>query len=195
MRKKQGSREKICKAALRLFTEKGIKATTTKQIARKAGVAEGTIYIYFSSKDRLAYELFLEHMNHFRELLSNSVSNITEAARTEVPYPPNNKLIETFYRFASEDPLIYSYIIIGHHTELKKMSAPKPKDIFVDTIKKGIEEGIFRKTDPNLSAAYIIGMITRSIIFYKNGLLKCSYGELIEETENCSERLLSEKTV
>lgn len=189
MRKKQGSREKICKAALRLFTEKGIKATTTKQIARKAGVAEGTIYIYFSSKDQLAYELFLEHMNHFRELLSNSVSNITEPANCL------NKLIETFYRFASEDPLIYSYIIIGHHTELKKMSAPKPKDIFVDIIKKGIEEGIFRKTDPNLSAAYIIGMITRSIIFYKNGLLKCSYGELIEETENCSERLLSEKTV
>lgn len=190
MRKKQGSREKICNAALRLFTEKGIKATTTKEIARSAGVAEGTIYIYFNSKNQLAYELFLEHMRYFRELLTSSVSNITD------PVNCLDKLIDTFFRFASEESLRYSYIIIGHHTELKKMSepTPKPKDIFVDTIEEGIDKGILRKMDPNLAASYIIGMITRSIMFYKNGILNCSYEELIKETQNCSKRLLLEKT-
>jgi len=188
MKRKQNSREKICDAALRLFTQKGIKATTTKEIARKAGVAEGTIYIYFKSKNQLAYEMFTEHMNHFRELLKNSVISVTD------PLDLLNKLIRTFYQFAENEPLRYSYIVIGHHSELEKMPKPepKPKDIFVEAIKRGIENGKFRNINPNLAASYIIGMITRSIMFYKNGLLKCSYEELIAETENCSKRILSE---
>ncbi|MGQ9523542.1 MAG: TetR/AcrR family transcriptional regulator [Armatimonadota bacterium] len=43
-------RQAIVGAAMRLFAERGFDGTTTKAIAKEAGVAEGTIYTYFHSK-------------------------------------------------------------------------------------------------------------------------------------------------
>lgn len=61
---KQKIRERIVKAALTLFQTKGFDATTTKAIARKAGIAEGTVFNYFKSKDDIALYFFEEEVDH-----------------------------------------------------------------------------------------------------------------------------------
>jgi AcrR family transcriptional regulator len=45
-------------SAKRLFSEKGIKDTSVQDITRQAGVAVGTFYLYYPSKDRLFIEIF-----------------------------------------------------------------------------------------------------------------------------------------
>src|SRR5512135_121101 len=50
------TREKILDASLGLFSKKGFLGATTKEIARKAGVAELTLFRHFSSKERLFEE-------------------------------------------------------------------------------------------------------------------------------------------
>ena len=45
-------------AALGLFQTKGFDAATTKEIARKAGIAEGTVFNYFRTKDDIALHFF-----------------------------------------------------------------------------------------------------------------------------------------
>ncbi len=52
------TRQRLVRAALELFTARGYDATTTAEIARKAGVAEGTIYRHFESKQHLLNELY-----------------------------------------------------------------------------------------------------------------------------------------
>jgi len=52
------TRQRLVRAALELFTTQGYHDTTTGQIARKAGVAEGTIYKHFQSKQHLLNELY-----------------------------------------------------------------------------------------------------------------------------------------
>lgn len=52
------TRQRLVRAALDLFTTQGYYPTTTPQIARKAGIAEGTIYRHFASKQRLLNELY-----------------------------------------------------------------------------------------------------------------------------------------
>ena len=42
--------EKILKSAIKIFSEKGFSASTTSEIAKDAGVAEGTIFRYFKTK-------------------------------------------------------------------------------------------------------------------------------------------------
>ena len=54
----KGTRERLARAALDLFTTQGYHASTTPQIAAKAGVAEGTIYRHFSSKEHLLNEIY-----------------------------------------------------------------------------------------------------------------------------------------
>ena len=49
----QARREQIVRAATRIFAEKGFRRATTREVAREAGVSEGTIYNYFEDKDAL----------------------------------------------------------------------------------------------------------------------------------------------
>jgi len=51
------------RAALSLFQTKGFDATTTKAIARKAGIAEGTVFNYFKSKDDIALHFFEQEVD------------------------------------------------------------------------------------------------------------------------------------
>nr|WP_320115202.1 TetR/AcrR family transcriptional regulator [uncultured Desulfuromonas sp.] len=53
-------RDALLKAALKLFAQKGIDTTTTALIAQKAGVANGTLFNYFSTKEDLVHALFFE---------------------------------------------------------------------------------------------------------------------------------------
>ncbi len=54
----EGTRQKLLRAALELFTGEGFLASTTPIIAERAGVAEGTIYRHFTSKEHLLNEVF-----------------------------------------------------------------------------------------------------------------------------------------
>lgn len=55
----------ILATASRLFAEKGYTQTTTAEIAREAGVAEGTLYHHFGSKDAIFLSLFAETMEGY----------------------------------------------------------------------------------------------------------------------------------
>jgi AcrR family transcriptional regulator len=54
------TRQRLIRAALELFTTVGFRATTTPEIAAKAGVAEGTIYRHFSGKEELLVSAYKE---------------------------------------------------------------------------------------------------------------------------------------
>jgi len=55
---KQATKGRITAAALRLFASKGFDATTTKAIAKRARVAEGTVFNYFETKEDIALHFF-----------------------------------------------------------------------------------------------------------------------------------------
>src|SRR5690349_10814124 len=66
-------RARILDAAVRVFAGRGFFTATVAEIARAAGVADGTIYLYFKSKEDLLLRLFDEKM-----------TELTAEARTEV---------------------------------------------------------------------------------------------------------------
>ena len=49
----EGKRERILRAAIKVFARKGFYSTRVSEIAKAAGVADGTIYLYFEGKDDL----------------------------------------------------------------------------------------------------------------------------------------------
>src|SRR5918996_547692 len=61
---KETIRNRIVTAALNLFQTKGFDAATTKAIARKAGIAEGTVFNYFRTKEEIALSFFEEEVDH-----------------------------------------------------------------------------------------------------------------------------------
>lgn len=61
---KEATKARIVSAALRLFQTRGFEATTTKAIARAAGIAEGTVFNYFKTKEDIALHFFEQEVDH-----------------------------------------------------------------------------------------------------------------------------------
>jgi len=55
---KEATKQRILRAALGLFKEKGLERTTTKEISKRSGIAEGTLFNYFKTKEDLALYFF-----------------------------------------------------------------------------------------------------------------------------------------
>ncbi len=64
-RKTDGKRERILEAAVKVFAKKGYFAAKVSEIARKAGVADGTIYLYFRNKEDILVCLFDQVMAEY----------------------------------------------------------------------------------------------------------------------------------
>jgi len=60
---KKAIRNRIVKAALNLFQTKGFEGTTTRAIAKKAGIAEGTVFNYFRTKEDIALHFFEQEVS------------------------------------------------------------------------------------------------------------------------------------
>src|SRR3989440_12800529 len=61
---KEATRARIVAAALALFRTRGFDATTTKAIARKARIAEGTVFNYFPTKEDIALYFLEQEVDH-----------------------------------------------------------------------------------------------------------------------------------
>jgi AcrR family transcriptional regulator len=64
---KEKTKQAILAAALKLFAEKGFYNTSTRAISRKAGIAEGTLFNYFETKEDLALYFFEREMDEVIE--------------------------------------------------------------------------------------------------------------------------------
>jgi TetR/AcrR family fatty acid metabolism transcriptional regulator len=66
MKRNSDKYQQILTAAIRVFAERGFSQSTISQIAQEAGVADGTIYLYFKNKDDILvqfYERMTEHVS------------------------------------------------------------------------------------------------------------------------------------
>lgn len=62
-------RERILRAAIKVFARKGFYATRVSEIAKAAGVADGTIYLYFKNKDDVLVSIFEDRIEKLNEVL------------------------------------------------------------------------------------------------------------------------------
>ena len=73
-----GKRERILDAAEKVFADRGFFAAKVADVAREAGVADGTIYLYFKSKDDLLVSLFEARMEVVNRVLAEAVATATQ---------------------------------------------------------------------------------------------------------------------
>ena len=86
-------REEILDAALTLFSERGVHAVSTRQIAELAGISQPALYAYFTTKDDMAAELcvrafavLVERMQAARVVGEPTVANFERALRVYVDF-------------------------------------------------------------------------------------------------------------
>src|SRR5471032_1831176 len=91
-RKKAGRRDAILAAALEEFSARGFEATRLDDVAKRADVAKGTIYLYFRDKEALFQELI-------RAMLTPLVGTIEALGAADVPINVlAERLVDVFVR-------------------------------------------------------------------------------------------------
>ena len=161
------TRNKINKAALDLFAEKGVEATTTKDIARTAGIAEGTIYRHYVSKDDLVWDLFSTNYVGFAAKLDELA-----AEHTGLKY----KLLVVIRHFCElfdNDPALYRFLLLVQHRNLHRLKQGTRTPVLAirDLIVEAIGNGEIPKQDVDLGTAFVLGSVMQPTTFNIYGRL------------------------
>ena len=81
MAKKKGDKyDAILEAAVKVIAANGYANSQISKIAREAGVADGTVYLYFDSKEEMMVDLFNEFLGGFVEEIRHEMSEVTDSA-------------------------------------------------------------------------------------------------------------------
>ncbi len=91
-------RERILAAAERVFARRGFFASRVSEIAKDAGVADGTIYLYFKSKDDLLISLFENRMKQVNAAMRTAIASATK------PVDQLRALIKTYLQLIHDEP-------------------------------------------------------------------------------------------
>lgn len=164
------TKQKIIKAAFKLFSQKGYLGATTKEIAKLANVAEVTLFRYFKTKEQLFIEVlqresFLPTLKDLIPKLENI--EYKEALKTVAQYYLNllkkkRELIRIMHTEISQYPVQIRKIHTKIIQEISQTFA-----FFLDTLK---EKGVIRNIDTNYASMAYFGMLFN--LFIKRELLR-----------------------
>lgn len=136
--------KQIIDAAVEVIAENGYHSSQVSKIAKRAGVADGTIYLYFKNKEDILVSLFQEKMGHFIEKIQN------ETTSRQTPSEKLLTLIETHFDLLSKDyhlAVVTQLELRQSNKELRlKINSVLKKylDVIDEIVEEGIREEVFR---------------------------------------------------
>ena len=159
-RRSGDKRDRILKAAVKVFAKNGFHATRVSEVAKAAGVADGTIYLYFESKEELLFSLFEERIDKLLTFMREELPKQPDApARLTAVIDMQLGLLE-----GERDLAEVITVILRQSTRLMKEYAAPHFNAYLDAIAKIIVEGqatgAFRQdVSPHIAARGIFGAL------------------------------------
>lgn len=177
-------REKILQAAVTLFSLAGFNGTTTRQLARKAGVSEALLFRHFPNK-KLLYEALLK--KQLEERIPQVLGGLPEDAGPEILL---KSLARRIARAHEDDPKFLRLFLFSALEDHKlndlffKMRTLPTVEFLQGYFRKMMGEGRMRNTDPEAAAfafmAMVFGYVQTRIIYKIPQVLKYAAEERVE---------------
>lgn len=155
--KRETRRQELIEAAVAVFSAKGVSAASVDDIVRAAGVAKGTFYLYFATKD--------DAVNAVATRMVDGVADRIEAAANDPTRSPIERLLAfgAGVREFGDEPYERDLIEIFHrpenralHDRVGERALARLTPTVAGIIAAGIERGDFRRQDPLRTAAYVM---------------------------------------
>jgi AcrR family transcriptional regulator len=155
---RQARRRRIQEAAREVFTEKGYAKTSIEQVARRATLSVGAIYLYFRSKEDLYVSLLEETLEKFDQDLNEirTRSDLTPVSRLQTAWA-------YFVEWAETDPEGTRTIRLVSQPDIRKQLSDEVveatsrgltsiRDHFRELLSAGMEGGSYRRVDAGETA-------------------------------------------
>lgn len=175
-RRKEARPEEITAAALELFSERGYAATRLEDVAARAGVSKGTLYLYFANKEEL-----------FKAVLREGfISPLAEMRDTVQRYEgPTFDLVEMLVRGWWEHVGATRLSAIPKLMVAEARNFPDVARFYVDEVvrpgreaiaaivRRGVERGEFRRVDPRIAGQLLVAPLFM-VAIWGNSLAVCT---------------------
>lgn len=148
------TRRRLLDAAEAVFAEYSFHEASIVRIVERAGVAQGTFYIYFRSKQEIFEELVSDLNVRLREAMSAAASRGTDRYDTE------RRGFAAFFRFTAEHPALYRVIREAEFVAPAAMHRHYEKivDGYVRALEPAMESGEVARCDPMVLAWALIAV-------------------------------------
>jgi AcrR family transcriptional regulator len=188
-REKAARQEAIMASARGLFFAKGFIPTTMDEIARKAELSKGALYLYFPSKE----DLYVTVLHEGLKILFDQIEEVFQ-----LDLPPDRlirRLGEVRYRYYLDYREYYRIFFFRQHGDVDVTRQLLPHQLvqenldkgmrnfqrFIGVIQKGIDQRIFAPGDPRKAAVAFWGAINGVLLFFEEELSREIIGIDVEE--------------
>ena len=155
---------KILEVASKLFAEKGFSNVSVRDICRETGTTAPVIYYYFGNKKGLFDAVARKQIS-----MENFIGRLTKSSKGGDPRKELEAFISTYLSSFPEhtfDIGLYmrdSASLDKHSAQMVFTDLERIKDVASKLVRRGMDAGEFRKTDPTLAAECLLGMLNRVI--------------------------------
>ena len=178
-------REAILRAATKVFARRGYFNSKVSDIAGEAGIADGTVYLYFKSKDEILHSIFDRAMAEFID------EGKREIALLDEPTAKLTRIAELHLSRLGADrdmAIVFQVELRGSTKFMQEFSAAgfsEYLDIIRTTVADGQESGVFRDDIKPIVAAKILygaldEMVTNWVLSVKDYPLAPMAGEVLK---------------
>lgn len=162
-------RARILEAASRVFASKGFFTATVSEVAREAQVADGTIYLYFRSKEDLLLRLVEARMEALRRQMEEALAPIEDAREKLATF------IRLHLQMVKESPTEAQVLIAelrqsGKDRKRKLAEPMRPYLELLDRlIEEGVRQGVMRPLDARAVRHAIFGALDEVALSWLRG--------------------------
>jgi AcrR family transcriptional regulator len=174
------TRDRLERAAIRLFVDKGIAETTVRDIARAVDISEAALYRHFPSKEALVWRAFERHYLAFADRLRALAEEAT-SARDKL-----QQMIRGFCDAHDDDPVLFRFLLFVQHGQLPKLApdALTPVEVMRRMLEAAIAAGEIPAQHPALATALVFGVVLEPAQF-------AAYGQLPFPLRSMCDRLIA----
>lgn len=180
------TKQRIEKAAVRVFVRKGVAGATVRDIAREARVSLGAMYSHYASKEELAWTLFTRSWGE----MGKELRMRAKAAKTLADQL--HEMIAYVFHSFEEDWELVTYVYLSRHEHLRRITRdlPNPHLVFRLVIVEAMSRHEIPRQDPDLAAAMVMGTIVQAIDTKILGRIKRDLSSCIDDVAVACGRLL-----
>jgi TetR/AcrR family transcriptional regulator, fatty acid metabolism regulator protein len=159
-----GKRERILRAAIDVFAESGYFNAKVTDIAKAAGVADGTIYLYFDGKEELLTTIFREHTRNYLQSLEHDLAPVRRAEeRIRIAIRHH---LETLGR--DRALAVVAQVELRHSIKYMSLLSHQEVGDYLSILRKIVEQGqtdgVFRRNlNPQLAAKALFGVLDEMV--------------------------------
>ena len=160
MRDGTKTRQRLDRCALELFVRKGVSDTTIKDIAQETGIAEGTLYRHYESKEALATHLFLSAYEKLAERMQE-IAQQHPALDAKL-----TAMVIFFCQQYDEDAILFHYLLLTQHSQVKhlKPNYISAHDFLVRVFEEAHKKKEIQQADANFLAAVALGIVLQAAL-------------------------------